>query len=100
MALETLDLDDVKPAAEMPITDKEAINASFVTFDGLTVEARLLDRDDMHWVTLTAAGSGSAETEAKQIADKVSRWAYAIPLYKANQIKTKLSDLLEPRKNP
>ena len=100
MALETLDLDDVKPAAEMPITDKEAITASFVTFDGLTVEARLLDRDDMHWVALTAAGSGTAETEAKQIADKVSRWAYAIPLYKANQIKTKLSDLLEPPKKP
>ena len=100
MALETLDLDDVKPAAEMPITDKEAITASFVTFDGLTVEARLLDRDDMHWVALTAAGSGSAETEAKQIADKVSRWAYAIPLYKANQIRTKLSDLLEPPKKP
>jgi hypothetical protein len=100
MALETLDLDDVKPAAEMPISDKDAVTASFVTFDGLTVEAKLLDRDNLHWVALTAAGSGSAETEAKQIADKVSRWAYAIPLYKANQIKTKLSDLLEPPKKP
>jgi hypothetical protein len=100
MALETLDLEDVKPAAEMPIPEKDAVIASFVTFDGLTVEARLLDRDNMHWAAWTAAGSGSAETEAKQITDKVSRWVYAIPLYKANQIETKLADLLEPPKKP
>lgn len=98
MALETLDLDDVEPAAEMPIPDKEIVSASFTTFDGLTVEARLLDQDNLHWVALTAEGSGQAEGEAKQIADKVSRWTYAIPLYKANQIKTKLADLLEPAK--
>ena len=98
MALETLDLDDVKPAAEMPIADKGVVTASFTTFDGLTVEARLLDQDNLHWVALTASGSGQVEAEAKQIADKVSRWTYAIPLYKANQIKTKLADLLEPAK--
>ena len=98
MALENLDLDDVKPAAEMPIPDKDIVSASFTTFDGLTVEARLLDQDNLHWVALTAEGSGQAEGEAKQIADKVSRWTYAIPLYKANQIKTKLADLLEPAK--
>jgi hypothetical protein len=98
MALETLDLDDVKPAAEMPIPDKDVVTASFTTFDGLTVDARLLDQDNLHWVALTAAGTGQAEAEAKQIADKVSRWSYAVPLYKANQIKTKLADLLEPAK--
>ena len=53
---------------------------------------------DVLALALTATGSGQAEAEAKQIADKVSRWTYAIPLYKANQIKTKLSDLLEPAK--
>ena len=44
------------------------------------------------------AGSGAAEAEAKKIDDKVSRWTYAIPAYKANLIKTKLADLLEPAK--
>jgi hypothetical protein len=98
MALETLDLDDVKPAAEMPVPDKDVVTGSFTTFDGLTVDVRLLDRDDMHWIAVSAAGSGAAETEAKEIADKAARWTYAIPPYKATQLKMKLSDLLEPAK--
>src|SRR6516225_1367198 len=76
MVLETLDLDDVKPAAEMPVPDK----------------------DDTHWAALSAVGSGSAEAEAKAIDEKASRWTYAIPSYKATQLKMKLADLLEPKK--
>jgi Domain of unknown function (DUF4340) len=98
MVLETLDLDDVKPAAEMPVPDKDVITGSFTTFDGLTVDVRLLDKDDTHWVALSATGSGSAEAEAKAISDKASRWTYAIPSYKATQLKMKLGDLLEPAK--
>jgi hypothetical protein len=98
MLLETLDLDDVKPAGEMPVPDKDVVTGSFTTFDGLTVEVRLLDKDDTHWVALSAAGSGSAEAEAKAIGDKASPWTYAIPSYKATQLKMKLSDLLEPAK--
>ena len=98
MALETLDLDDVKPAAEMPLPDKDVVAASFTTFDGLTVDVRLLDKGDMHWVALSAAGSGAAEAEAKAINDKASRWTYAIPSYKAAQLKMKLADMLEPAK--
>jgi hypothetical protein len=98
MALETLDLDDVKPAAEMPIPDKDVVAGSFTTFDGLTVDVRLLDKDNMHWVALSAVGSGATEPEAKAIGDKTSRWTYAIPSYKATQLKMKLADLLEPAK--
>ena len=98
MVLEALDLDDVKPAAEMPVPDKDVVTGSFTTFDGLTVDVRLLDKDDAHWVALSATGSGSAEAEAKAIGDKASRWTYAIPSYKATQLKMKLSDLLEPAK--
>ena len=98
MVLESLDLDDVKPAAEMPVPNKDVVTGSFTTFDGLTVDVRLLDKDDMHWVALSSAGSGSAEAEGKAIDDKASRWTYAIPAYKATQLKKKLSDLLEPAK--
>lgn len=97
-ALEALDLDDVKPAADMPLPDKDVFTASFVTFDGLTVDVRLFDRDDLHWIAVSAAGSGAAETEAKEIEAKVGRWAYAVPSYKATALKTKLADLLEPAK--
>lgn len=96
--LETLDLDDVKPASELPVPDKDVATASFTTFDGLTVNLRLIERDKTNWIAISAAGSGSAEAEAKKIDDKVGRWTYAVPVYKANLLKTKLADLIEPPK--
>ena len=98
LALDSLDLDDVKPLGDMPVPDKDVVTASFTTFDGLTVDVRMLDKDDAHWVALSAVGSGAAEAEAKAINDKGSRWAYAVPSYKAAQLKMKLADLLEPAK--
>ena len=98
LALETLDLDDVKPQAELPVPDKDVVTGSFTTFDGLTVEVRVLDRDNTHWLALSAAGSGASEAEAKEIDAKTGSWTYAIPSYKATQLKMKLSDLLEPAK--
>ena len=98
MALETLDLDDVKPATELPVPDKNVVTASFTTFDGLTVDVRMLDKDDTHWVAVSATGTGAAEAEAKALNDKTQHWTYAIPSYKATQLKTKLSNLLEPAK--
>jgi hypothetical protein len=97
-ALETLDLDDVKPAGELPVPDKDVVTASFTTFDGLTIDLRLVERDKSDWVAISATGSGSAEAEAKKIEDKASHWTYAIPAYKANLLKTKLADLIEPAK--
>jgi len=98
LALDGLDLDDVKPLGDMPVPDKDVVTASFTTFDGLTVDVRMLDKDDAHWFVLSATGSGAAEAEAKAINDKGSRWAYAVPSYKAAQLKMKLADLLEPAK--
>jgi Domain of unknown function (DUF4340) len=98
MALETLDLDDVQPAAKLPVPDKSVIAASYTTFDGLTVDLKLFQHDNKDWVALTASGSGKAAPEAKKITDRVSHWVYAIPGYKAKMMQTKLADLLEPPK--
>ena len=97
-ALETLDLDNVKPAAELPVPNKDVATASFTTFDGLTVDLRMIERDKSNWIVISATGSGSAEPEAKKIDERVSHWTYAIPAYKANLLKTKLADLVEPAK--
>jgi hypothetical protein len=97
-ALETLDLDDVKPAAQLPVPDKDVVTASLTTFDGLTVDVRLMERDKTSWIAISASGSRSADAEAKKLDDKVSHWTYAIPAYKANLLKTKLADLVEPAK--
>ena len=76
----------------------DVVSASFTTFDGLTVDLRLMERDKVDWVAISATGSGLAEAEAKKIEGKVSHWTYAIPAYKANLLKTKLADLVEPPK--
>jgi len=57
-----------------------------------------MERDKTDWVAISAIGAGPAEAEAKNIEDKVSHWTYAIPAYKANLLKTKLADLVEPAK--
>jgi hypothetical protein len=97
-ALETLDLDDVRPAAEMSVPDKDVMTATFATFDGLTVDVRLLERDNTNWIAVSATGTGTAAAEAKKIDERVLRWTYAISSYKAGLLKTKLADLLEPAK--
>jgi hypothetical protein len=74
------------------------VTASFTTFDGMTVNLRLVELDKKDWVAISAAGSGAGEAEAKKLDDKVARWTYEIPAYKANLLKTKLADLIEPAK--
>ena len=56
----------------VPIPDQN-VAGSFTTFDGLTVNVGLFDKDDTHWIALSASGSGAAEAEAKAIGDKTSR---------------------------
>ncbi len=98
MALETLDLDDVKPAAALPVPDKGVWTAALTTFDGLTVSLRLFERDKESWIAISAAGAGKSEAEAKQIDGKATPWVYQIPSYKAKPLQTRLGDLIEPAK--
>ncbi len=98
MALETLDLDDVRPAAKLPVPDKGVTAASYTSFDGVTVSLKLFQHDNKNWIALAAAGTGKAAAEAKKIDARVARWVYQIPSYKAKMMETKLADLIEPPK--
>ena len=97
-ALEAVDLDDVRPSAELPVPDHDVVTAALSTFDGLAVEVFLFERDGVNWAAFDVSGSGTAEAEAKTLADKLSHWTYAIPAAKANALRTKLADLVEPPK--
>ena len=97
MALEALDLEDVAPAAKLPVPDKGVTTASYTTFDGLMVNVKLFQHDNKSWIAIAATGSGKADAEAKKLDSRVSRWAYAIPGYKAKMMETKTADLLEAR---
>ena len=96
--LATLSLDDVRPAAKFAVPDKGVTLASYTTFDGLTVRLRLFRAEGKDWAAVSASGGGTAAVEAKRIDDRVKRWVYAIPSYKAKTIETKLADLIEPAK--
>lgn len=98
MALETLDLDDVQPAAKLPVPGNGVTAASYTTFDGMTLNVKLFRHDNQSWVALAATGTGKAATEAKNLDKGVSHWVYAIPAYKAKMLETRLADLIEPPK--
>jgi Domain of unknown function (DUF4340) len=99
MALDGLNLDDVAPAAKMPVPISGVATASYTMFDGLKIDLRLAEHGKTDWIAIAATGTGKAASEAKQIAERVSGWSYAIPSYKATMIKTKLADLIEPKKS-
>jgi hypothetical protein len=92
-ALENLELSDVATAEQHPVPEDANI-AEFVTFDGLTVKAATWAQDETTWLRLDASGTGADEITAK-----TGKWVYAIPAWKANPLKTKLSDLVEPAKS-
>ena len=94
MALESLDLDDVQPAAKLPVPATGVTAATYTTFDGLQVDVKLFQHDNKNWIALAATGSGKAAPEAKKIDQRASHWVYRIASYKAKMMQTRLADLL------
>jgi ABC-type uncharacterized transport system involved in gliding motility auxiliary subunit len=99
-ALESLDLEDVAPAAKLPPPTKGTWLASYHTFGGLDVRLTLFDRDRHSWVAVAASGSGKAAEEAKEIDARVAGWSYRIPSYKALPMRKTLADMLIPAPSP
>jgi hypothetical protein len=97
-ALAGLDLDDVKPAADLPVPQKGVATASFTTFDGVTVTLRLFAHDNADWASIEAAGSGAAEPDSQAINARLAQWSYALPAGRAKLLRTRLGDLVEPAK--
>jgi Domain of unknown function (DUF4340) len=97
-ALAALTLDDVKPAALLPVPATGVATASFTTKDGLTVALRVFAANKADWVAVEAAGTGKARAEAAAINAKLARWTFAIPADRATLLRTRLSDLLAPAK--
>jgi hypothetical protein len=114
--LERLELDDVRPAAEVTAPAKAGY-AELVTFDGLLVRATLVPKDDQVWLQFAtqftppaAAPSeqdvkdGKLKTpdevkkEAETLAAKTSAWAYRIADWKLDNLRKKVGDLLEEEK--
>jgi hypothetical protein len=97
--LDNLELTDVQKADALPFPADGVSKAEIQTFDGLTVNVSVLERDNVQWVRLAASGTGDAEKEAKEINERTGPWVYAVPGYKVNPIKAKLDDVIETPKS-
>ncbi len=92
-ALASLTLNDVRPAAELPLPEAGVSRAEFTTFDGLMVKLALMDKDGKSWARFEVSGDGEAEKQAKTLDAKLRPWVFAIPDYKAKALRTRLADV-------
>lgn len=96
-ALEALDLDNVKPAAEETIPQNGTATAAFTTFDGLVIGLRLSPPDKGNWLEINVTGDGKAAAQAQTLSARLALWRFAIPEERAKLLRTTLADLLLPR---
>ncbi len=110
---EGLELDDVRPAAEVKFTATSPATEA-VTFDGLRITASFAEQDGATWARLAAKAEPPAalpktegesklksaddvRKEADTINARVGGWAYKLQTYKAETLRRKLEDLLEQK---
>jgi|GEM_PF-1056337 hypothetical protein len=93
-AFRLLDLQDVRPAAE--VTGTPAATVELESFDGLSITVSLYDQSGATWVEATAKGAGDAAKEADEIVNRTKGWAYKIPDPRVKTLESKLADLLTP----
>jgi len=109
-ALLGISFDDVKPASELDFT--HAAHAAYLTFDGLRLNLRLIEKDNEFWTTVDVfADPGAAQQpatpasaalkpdiakEVKELNATLAGWAFRIPRYKGALLTAPLDDLLVP----
>lgn len=120
-ALMGISFDDVQPASQLDFAN--AAYTSYVTFDGLTLSLRAIEKERDFWVTVNAISNVQREPapspaaaapgapkeaplkpdiakEAAQINKMTAGWAYKIPRYKGVLITAPIEDLLKPLGGP
>ena len=105
-ALHFLELDD-GGKAKAPFDAASTVTADFTTFDGLTVQALVTERNGKKWVRLDVSpvagaperkdGPPAAE-EAKKIAERINGWVYRISDYAASNLTKRMQNLVEDKK--
>jgi hypothetical protein len=83
----------------------------FRTFDGLILVVESTRQGDEDWITfninydssnnpeiddIVIENNPTVETEALELAQKLSRWRYRIPTYQFDQLTRRMNDLLRP----
>ncbi|MBM3538800.1 MAG: DUF4340 domain-containing protein [Alphaproteobacteria bacterium] len=113
---ERLELEDVRPLSEILVVAGGPYG-EITTFDGMIVRADLVEADAQTWVKLSARyqapaaepseeekkegklkSAGEVKEEVEALNAKVAAWAYRLPDWKTDNLRKKLSDLVEEEK--
>lgn len=110
LALENLQLVEVRKADAIAFPEDATVKAEITTFDGLTARLALAGVDGKDWLRLSfsapAEGKDSAvgkdvAREARDLAARTEGWAYRISGYRADDVKKRMADLIEkPKPKP
>jgi hypothetical protein len=94
-ALTSLNLDDVRRAAQPAQRQTDRATATFVTFDGLAVEVTGHKEGERHYLSGTAKSTAKeTAAEAQRLNSKLAGWEFEIPAYKYDAIFKPLEDML------
>lgn len=115
--LEWLNLEDVAPAADVPLTGEPQSTTTFWTFDGLKLTVAIHEQDGGAWARFTAAYDAETppfvetpetpppapekvpmevEKEAAELSEKLAPWVYELPVHSRSSLQKRMEELLKP----
>ncbi|MDX9860240.1 MAG: DUF4340 domain-containing protein [Rhodospirillales bacterium] len=97
-ALSDLDLLDVVPSEQKPLSADSGAMAKVETFDGLVIQLFMEESDDgifARFEAVAATGLPEIEKEAEAINARVGKWVYLVPEYKLRPLLKTQGDLIE-----
>lgn len=103
--VQSVNFEDVKPAAEMDVPTDGKPWGEFRTFDGLKISLWMKEIDGKGWVAVAAAPAEDAtpdEKVQKEIADlnqRLSKWRYQLGSFEFNGLHKTMGDLVEAKKS-
>jgi hypothetical protein len=103
--VQSVNFEDVKPAAEVDVSTNGKPWGEFSTFDGLKVSLWMKEIDGKGWIAVVASaaeGSTADEKIQKEIADlnqRLSQWRYMLGSFEYNGLHKTMADLVEPKKD-
>lgn len=100
-ALQNLTFNDVLPRKEFTFGKAKPTVAEYSTFDGMNITAKVVEKDEKHFVVLDA---NSVKDESKEKAIKLgthfAQWAFEVASFKADNMRKKLDDLVAKPEQP
>jgi len=99
--LENFSLEDVRGKDAIDFTSASVVKAEYQTFDGLIINALVLEKEGLHYAKFSATSeaaateANAAKDESTSLNEKFSPWIYVIPKDKFDLMTKKMADLVK-----